>query len=120
MPGSSRVSRSCSGARCARCLRYTARQHWAQISAEHTLHELGPISNICADWGQILLQGLLGRRQVAEATRSRLADDLQAVEFLDCALETIDAVLVLAAAYAAEARRQGRTDLAEILERVPA
>jgi len=42
----------------------------------------------------------LGRRQVAEATRSRLAHDPQAVEFLNCALETIDAVLELAAAYA--------------------
>jgi pyruvate-formate lyase len=95
-------------------------QDWAQISARHTLHELGPISNICADWGQVLSQGLLGRRQVAEATRSRRASDPQAVEFLDSALETIDAALALAAAYAAEARRQGRADLAVILERVPA
>src|SRR5512139_3825058 len=31
-------------------------QAWAQISTEHTLHELGPISNICADWGQVLAQ----------------------------------------------------------------
>jgi pyruvate-formate lyase len=95
-------------------------QAWAEQSAGHTLHELGPISNICADWGQVLSQGLLGRRQVAEATLRRLAHDPQAVEFLDSAIETIDAVLELASAYAAEARRQGRTDLAGLLERVPA
>lgn len=95
-------------------------QDWAQLSAGHTLHELGPISNICADWGQILSQGLLGRRKVAEATRRRLAHDAQAVEFLDSAIETIDAALELACAYAVEARRLGRADLAAILERVPA
>jgi hypothetical protein len=93
---------------------------WAELTAGRTLHELGPISNICADWGQILSQGLLGRRRMAEETRSRIASDLQAVEFLECAIETIDAVLSLASAYAAEARRLGRTDLAEILEHVPA
>jgi formate C-acetyltransferase len=95
-------------------------QAWAGLSAGHILHELGPISNICADWGQVLSQGLLGRRQVAEATRQRLAHDSQAVEFLDSAIETIDAVLDLASAYAAEARRQGRPDQADLLERVPA
>lgn len=95
-------------------------QAWAKLSAGHTLHELGPISNICADWGQILSQGLLGRRQVAEATRRKQADNPQALEFLDCAIETIDAVLALASAYAAEARQQGRADLVAILERVPA
>lgn len=95
-------------------------QAWSRLSAGHTLHELGPISNICADWGQVLSQGLLGRRNVAQARRQRLAQDAQALEFLDCAIETIDAVLALASAYAAEARRQGRLDLAAILERVPA
>jgi hypothetical protein len=58
---------------------------WAELTAGRTLHELGPISNICADWGQILSQGLLGRRQIAEDTRRKLVDDPQAVEFLDCA-----------------------------------
>jgi len=83
-------------------------------------HELGPISNICPDWGLVLSQGLLGRKQVAEATRVRLAADPEAVEFLDCAISTIDAVLELAARYSAEARRFGRLDLAGILDRVPA
>ncbi len=45
---------------------------------------------------------------------------LQAVEFLDSAIETIDAVLELAARYANEARALGRDDLVEILEKVPA
>jgi formate C-acetyltransferase len=89
-------------------------------TAGYTLHELGPISNICADWGMVLSQGLLGRKQVALVTRARLANNPQAVEFLDAAIETIDAVLGLAKRYADEARRQDRLDIVCILDRVPA
>ncbi len=95
-------------------------EEWAGLSAGRTLHELGPVSNICADWGLLLSQGLLGRREVALATRRRMVDDPQACEFLDCAIETIVAVLALAARYANEAARLGRTDLAAVLEAVPA
>ncbi len=95
-------------------------EQWRELTAGRTLHELGPISNICADWGMVLSQGLLGRREVAQATRQRLADDPQAVEFLDAAMETIDAVLLLASRYAEAAEKAGRPDLAKILERVPA
>jgi formate C-acetyltransferase len=95
-------------------------EDWASLTAGRTLHELGPVSNICADWGLLLSQGLLGRRAVAMATRRRMADDPQALEFLDSAIETIDAVLALAARYAQEAARLGRADLAAVLEAVPA
>jgi formate C-acetyltransferase len=95
-------------------------EEWAQLTAGRTLHELGPVSNICADWDLLLSQGLSGRKQDALATRTRLSDDLRAVEFLDCAIETIEAVLELAGRYAREARQIGRADIAEILENVPA
>jgi len=85
-----------------------------------TLHELGPISNICADWGMILTQGLMGRKQVALATRARESANTEAVEFLDAAIETMDAVMDLARRYAATARQLGRQDVADVLERVPA
>jgi pyruvate-formate lyase len=90
------------------------------LTANRTLHELGPISNICADWDMVLSQGLLQRKQVALETRARLASDPAAVEFLDAAIETIEAVLALAARYADTARRLGRSDIAERLDRVPA
>jgi len=93
---------------------------WEERTRGRTLHELGPISNICADWGQVLSQGLLERRRVAAETRQRLAGDVEAEEFLDCAVETIDAVLDLASRYTLEARRLGKLYVAEILERVPA
>jgi len=95
-------------------------EDWSALFKQREAHEAGPISNICADWGMLLSGGLLGRKRVAQATRERLADDAEAVEFLDASIETIDAVLALAARYSAEARRLGRGELADILENVPA
>ena len=94
----------------------------AALTAGHTLHEGGVINNVCADWGVVLAQGLLGRRRVAEATgaRARASGDSDAVEFCEAAIETIDAVLALVARYAAEARRLGMDEVAGVLERVPA
>jgi pyruvate-formate lyase len=93
---------------------------YVRVTAGRTLHELGPISNICADWGMVLGQGLLARRQAALDTQRRLSGNPEAAEFTECAIETIDAVSGLAARYAEAARAQGRADLAEVLERVPA
>ncbi len=95
-------------------------EDWAVLTQGRTLHELGPISNICADWGLTLSQGLLQRRQTAIDTRSRLSGDGKAVEFLSAAIETIDAVLDLAARYADAARAMGLDDVADTLDWVPA
>ena len=32
-------------------------EEWAQLTAGRTLHELGPVSNICADWNLLLVAG---------------------------------------------------------------
>ncbi len=45
-------------------------EEWSRLTAGRTLHELGPVSNICADWELLLSQGLLGRREVATDTRA--------------------------------------------------
>jgi pyruvate-formate lyase len=90
------------------------------LTADRTFHERGPISNICADWGMVLSQGLAARKKIAMETRQSQQRDAKAVEFLDSAVETIDAVLALARRYAEAARKLGRFDIAEILERVPA
>lgn len=90
------------------------------LTAGRTLHELGPISNICADWGMVLSEGLLERKKTALATRRRMAADPEAVEFLDGAVETMDAVMALAGRYAETARQQGQTEVADVLDRVPA
>ena len=97
-----------------------SKEDWELLSKDRTLHELGPISNICANWGFVLSQGLQSRRQAAQAARHRFIRNQEAVEFLDCAIETIDAVLDLASRYADAARQAGRSELADILNRVPA
>ena len=70
-----------------------------------TLHEGGVINNVCADWGLALNDGLAGRRRVALATRKRAvaSGNGASIEFLDAAVETIDAVLALASRYSAAA-----------------
>ena len=91
-----------------------------RILVGRTVHELGPINNICADWGMVLGQGLIARRAAAQAARARMAGDREAETFLDAAVETINAVLELAGRYAAAARACGRDDLAEALQWAPA
>lgn len=92
----------------------------ATLTRDFTLHELGPISNICADWGKVLANGLISRRETAQAVRKRLSTDAEAVEFLECAIEAIDAVLGSAECYAQASREAGREDMAQILTQVPA
>jgi pyruvate-formate lyase len=93
---------------------------WENLTAGHVLRGRGPVSNVCADWELALSQGLAGRRAVDQAARAALSGDPEAVEFLDCAIETIDAVLGLANRYARVAQALGRQDLVEVLENVPA
>jgi formate C-acetyltransferase len=95
-------------------------EEWSSLTSGRTLHELGPVSNICADWDLLISQGLLGRRQVAEGTLVRMKLDPLAVDFLNSAIETIDAVLKLAKRYEDQARILGRNDIAEVLRSVPA
>jgi formate C-acetyltransferase len=68
----------------------------------------------------VLADGLLARREIAQAARQRLSADPEAVQFLESAIGTIDAVLGLAKRYAQAAREARREDLAQILARVPA
>lgn len=98
---------------------YTS-EDYARITAGRTLHELGPISNIAADWGQTLAQGLEGRKAAASAQLQRCQNDPQTVEFLTCVVETLDAVLALAGRYREAALDLGLEDIAEMLNRVPA
>ena len=103
-------------------------EDYTAITAGRKLHELGPISNICADWGKVLSLGVLGLIKTAEISLERWRTDSaaslkekgEAVEFLESSIETLQAVLDLAARYAALARSLGRADLAEILDHVPA
>lgn len=76
---------------------------WAEIKAEHHIHELGYWSNLSPNYGAVIADGLLARRESADEYSRR----------------TIDNIIALADRYKAEAERVGRYDVAKTLERVP-
>ena len=77
---------------------------WEDIRRKHFIHELGYISNICPDHGFLLKTGLLAARDFAD----------------EYGRADIDALLRLTERYREKALEEGRTDVAEVLERVPA
>lgn len=77
------------------------------------------IDNVCADWEKSLSLGINGLIRTAEESRKKYANDPEAVEFLDCAIESLEAVAGLAQRYCTAAAEMERYDLAEILDRVP-
>jgi formate C-acetyltransferase len=76
---------------------------WKEIRAHHFIHELGYISNVLPDYETVIREGLLKHRERVD----------------DYTRRTIDAIFRLSDRYREEAIRIGRTDVAEILSRVP-
>ncbi|HBP38216.1 MAG TPA: pyruvate formate-lyase [Clostridiales bacterium] len=100
-------------------------EEFTAIKGGYYIHELGFISNICPDYGMILSQGLQARKDLCLARLAVLADragvrgDDPEIDFLNCTIQSIDAVLDLAERYSAAARAAGNDALADILQRVP-
>ena len=80
------------------------KEEWEEIRKEHFIHELGYLSNVSPDYEGIIRDGLLKRRKEADSFGQR----------------DIDALLALTEKYRKEAIRLGKTEIAEILSRVPA
>ena len=76
------------------------------------------IENTTVDYPTLLAEGLSGRIQTAEDSLKRVTDARQR-EFLQCAVESMEALCELADRYAAEARRVGNEEMARILAKVP-
>ena len=79
-------------------------EEWAEIKKHHHIHEMGYHSNLTANYGKVLKDGLLPLREKADAYGKR----------------SVDAILDLVERYRQEAMNIGRTDIAEILAQVPA
>ena len=82
---------------------------WEEIKEVHYIHESGNVSNLSPDYGKIIRNGLLFYRE-------RFGRDTYHASMR----MAIDAVLDLVARYEAAAREQGLTELADVLEQVPA
>ncbi len=76
---------------------------WKKIKSEHFIHELGYNSNLSPDFERVIASGLLACRETADEYGRRAIDNL----------------IALADRYKAEAERVGRTDVADVLTRVP-
>lgn len=78
-------------------------EEWTEIKSKHYIHELGYMSNLSPDYEQALSAGLLELRKNADKYGKR----------------AIDAIIRLSDRYRAEAEKQGKTELAHVLEQVP-
>ena len=76
---------------------------WKLIKEKHYIHELGYLSNLSPNYEKAIEKGLLFLREEADEYGKRM----------------IDAIIRLADRYLEEAEKQGRTDIAESLKRVP-
>ena len=90
-------------------------EEWAAITAKHYIHEQGRVCNLSADYEKIIGKGL-----IAVLDEIDLSDDGANSDYYDAMRMSLRAVLDLAARYAKKAREEGRADIAETLERVPA
>lgn len=77
---------------------------WDEIKSKHFIHELGYMSNLSPNYEDAIKVGLLAKREEADEYGKRI----------------IDAILNLTKRYKEEALKQGKNDIAEILDRVPA
>ncbi len=98
---------------------YYSEQDWLDLFKSHAMHESGIISNICADWEMLLREGLVQRKKVI-VDRSAKEGGEELATLAETASEAIDAVLALVGRYREEALKQGNTEVAAILEKVPA
>lgn len=78
-------------------------EEWNEIKSKHFVHELGYVSNLSPDYAKVIEKGLLYFRETADEYGKR----------------DIDAVIGLCDRYRSEAVKQGRDDVAEVLENVP-
>ncbi len=76
---------------------------WTEIKKDHYIHELGYLSNLSPNYEKAIHRGLFDLRKEADEYGKRM----------------IDGILSLADRYRDEAEKQGRTDIADSLKRVP-
>lgn len=78
-------------------------EEWADIRANHYIHELGFMSNVSPNYYDAIAVGLLKKREEADEYGKR----------------AIDNILKLSDKYLEEAKKQGRADLVEVFTQVP-
>ena len=78
-------------------------EEWDDIKEKHYIHELGFMSNLSPNYYDAISVGLLAKRETADYYGKR----------------AIDNIIKLSDKYLEEAKKQGRSDLVEVLHQVP-
>lgn len=78
-------------------------EEWDEIKEKHYIHELGFMSNLSPNYYDAISVGLLAKRETADYYGKR----------------AIDNIIKLSDKYLEEAKKQGRSDLVEVLHQVP-
>lgn len=96
-------------------------EEWADITNTHFVHELGYVSNLCADYGSTIACGLDVRRAEAVKRFEQCCKegDTEGKMFLEAVIRTIDAVFSLCDRYRIEAEELGRMDIAAVFTNIP-
>jgi formate C-acetyltransferase len=97
---------------------YYSPEQWEEKFAGYAIHESGIISNICADWGLLLRDGLAKRKEVINGRYAREGGE-KLRTLSETVSEAIDAVLALAERYVEKARSMGEDEIAKTLSVVP-
>lgn len=79
------------------------KDEWEEIKTKHYIHELGYMSNLCPDYEDVIKKGLLECEKNADEYGKRV----------------IKCIIDLSDRYREEAQKQGKTELANVLKRVP-
>ena len=93
-------------------------EEWAQVKAEHTLHERGTVSNISPDYAGILRDGLAGRKAAVEARMADPALDGDGRRFLESARDSIASVQAFIRKYERCAADSDLDEVAAVLHRI--
>lgn len=78
-------------------------KEWEEIKSKNYIHELGYMSNLSPNYERVIASGLLAEREQADVYGKRM----------------IDAILSLTERYREQALKEGKNELAAVLERVP-
>ena len=97
---------------------FTPRE-WERIAADHFIHEVGRVCNICPNYEYTIAHGLLHQQARAKSGLAAAKDEQQRT-FYGSAVEGIDALLDLCQRYRQSALEMGHQEGAALLYRVPA
>jgi len=94
---------------------------WVEIKKAHYIHELGRVCNINSNFSYTIEVGLEQRRKEAlHVLEIQTAEkNAKGVEFLNAVIKSIDDIENLTDRYAEEALKTGRTDIHDMLKRIP-